>query len=127
MRIVVEIPIDGEGPRSIKELMDCLIGIWGRYLARNPFPKLYAVRPRYQQEPNAGEYEVWKSPAQTFESGWGDCDDLVLWRGAELVAIGEDASCQCQYVRGVGTLRMHVKIRRGDRRVEDPSVEVERR
>jgi hypothetical protein len=127
VRVVVEIPVDDEnGPWAVKLLMDALICIWGRYLSRHQFPKLYSCRIRYQQEPNAGQYEVWKSPAQTFEDGWGDCDDLVLWRAAELVAAGERASCQTIARRNAAGVRMHVRVRRQSGKEEDPSLEVEK-
>lgn len=48
----------------------------------------------------------------------GDCDQLVIWRLIELHAQGEpSAACKCDYIHSA----MHVRIRRADGRVEDPS------
>jgi hypothetical protein len=122
MRVRCEIPIDEVGAHSIRELLDALSTIWARYLAKHPLPSLYSSGIRFQTEPNVGEYEDWKTPHQTFEDGWGDCDDLVLYRLAELRAAGERATVVV--MRRKGTRKFHVLVRRGNRQLEDPSLEV---
>lgn len=122
MRIVLDIPIDEDGPRSVKELLDTLIRIWGRRMRRFPLPPLYGSGIVFRPDPKAGVEERWHSPARTFELGCGDCDQLLLYRGAELVAAGEDASCQCIAQRTAVGTKMHVRMRRGNGTLEDPSV-----
>lgn len=122
MHVRCEIPIDEVGAYSIRELLDALATIWARYLAKHPLPGLYSSGIRFQKEPNAGQYEDWKTPHQTLEDGWGDCDDLVIYRAAELRASGERASVVV--MRRKGTSKFHVLIRRGNGQLEDPSLVV---
>lgn len=122
MRIVCDIPIDEDGPRAAKELLDCLARIWARRMRRVPFPKLYSAGIRYRIEPNAGTFEQWKSPVQTFESGWGDCDDLTIYRVAELLAVGEGAESQVVSQTTPIGIRMHARVARGNGAEEDPSI-----
>lgn len=127
MRVVLEIPIDENGPRAVKELLDTLAAIWARSLRAQPLPPLYSTGIGYREEENAGLYEDWQSPRRTFERGLGDCDDLVLYRVAELQAAGERASVQCLAQRSSVGVKMHVRVRRQDGREEDPSVILMRR
>jgi hypothetical protein len=81
-------------------------------------PPLYSTHVRYQPEPNSGKgVEEWADPWTVVKRGWGDCDDLVIYRIAELRAAGEHATC---IVRRRGK-RMHVKVRRASGAQEDPS------
>lgn len=122
MRIVCDIPIDEDGPRAAKELLDCLARIWARRMRRVPFPSLYSAGVRYQVEPNAGTFEQWKSPVQTFEDGWGDCDDLSLYRVAELLASNEAAETQVLAQSTPIGVRMHARVARANGSEEDPSI-----
>lgn len=127
MRVVIDLPIDDNGPRSVKELLDVLIRIWGRRMRRFPLPELYRSGISYRVDPKTGIEERWQSPAKTFELGEGDCDQLVLYRAAELVAGGEDATVQCIARRSPIGTRMHVRVLRASGRVEDPSVILSKR
>lgn len=122
MRIVIDIPIDQDGPRAVKELLDALIRFWGRRMRRHPLPPLYQSGIVFRPDPSAGVEENWRSPVVTFEHGSGDCDQLVLYRGAELQAAGEDATSQCMAQRSPIGTKMHVRVRRANGLVEDPSV-----
>lgn len=124
MRIVCDIPIDENGARAVWLMLEALVAVWAPYLKANPLPPLYESGVRYQAEPNAGEYEDFKSPLRTYAEGWGDCDDLIIYRCAELRAAGELATVQC--MRKVGTSRMHVRVRRQNGLLEDPSIEIEK-
>jgi hypothetical protein len=126
MRVVCDIPLEVGGGQAVKALLDCLSDIWAAQLRRKPLPPLYSTGVRYEREPNAGQWEDFKPPYRTFEDGFGDCDDLVLWRVAELKAKGERASVQCLVKADPTGLKMHVRVRRADGREEDPSVLVER-
>lgn len=123
MRIVIDIPIDEDGPRAVKELLDVLIVIWGRRLRRFPLPALYRSGIVFAPDPSAGSEERWRPPSVTFEQGSGDCDQLVLYRGAELWANGETGvSSQCMAQRSPTGTKMHVRVRRASGAVEDPSL-----
>jgi hypothetical protein len=127
--VICRIPITQKyGPLAVKELLDTLGRIAARELLVHPLPPLYTTGIRYAEEPNAGKFELWKCPVQTFEDGSGDCDDLVIYRLAELLASGERASAQCmaETRNGILTGRMHVRVRRADGSVEDPSFLVDK-
>jgi hypothetical protein len=127
VRIVLEIPIDEDGPRAVKDLLDALAVIWARRLRRVPLPPLYSSGIYYAEEENIGKFEDWQSPSRTFELGKGDCDDLVLYRVAELQAAGERATVQCLAQRSAIGVKMHVRVRRANGVEEDPSVILTRR
>jgi hypothetical protein len=122
MRIRVEIPIDENGPKSVQELLSCLTRIWARHHATRPLPSLYGSGIVYQTEPNVGEYEVWKRPMETFEDGWGDCDDLTLYRCVELICGGRGATPQTIAQRSALGVKMHVRVEHPNGTVEDPSL-----
>lgn len=122
MRIILDIPIDEGGPTAVKELLDTLIRIWGRRMRRFPLPALYRSGIVFRPDPRAGIEERWRSPVETFEEGAGDCDQLTLYRGAELFASGEQATAQCIAKRSPIGTKMHVLVRRGNGVLEDPSI-----
>lgn len=55
-----------------------------------PVPKLYRSGVRFEPEPNEGLYEDFADCLTVLGRGWGDCDDLVAYRVAELRESGED-------------------------------------
>lgn len=72
-------------------------------------PPLHRSGVQYRPEPTYGQgFEDFALPFETNARGWGDCDDLVIWRLAELMASGENAGCRCEWVGP----RMHVLVRR---------------
>jgi hypothetical protein len=86
----------------------------------HPLPPLYASGVQYRLEPNHGDgWEDFANPWTTYARGWGDCDDLVLWRLVELLVAGERVSAtRAEWVHPT----VHVLVRRQDRSLEDPSV-----
>lgn len=107
-----------------------------RALGPRVFPPLYASHIRFQPEPWAGKLEEFAHALKVVKRGWGDCDDLVSYRIAELRVFGdrlagtppEKATVRI-YGRGK---KMHAQLRRGDapapragetdrRTIEDPS------
>ncbi len=119
MVILTRLPFTGPAlALASKELLECLAGIAARGLREKPLPLLYQSRVRYQKEPNSGTgVEEWATPWDVNERGWGDCDDLVIWRVAELRAQGENATVQVVWIGK----RFHVRVRRANGSVEDPS------
>jgi|WetSurMetagenome_2_1015567.scaffolds.fasta_scaffold337737_2 hypothetical protein len=109
-------PNRGGGP-FLKGLIEFLAAQWVPIYRAAPLPPLYQGTVVYRPEPNRGLWEDFASPAEVFERGWGDCDDLAIARIVELLAHGIPASCQ--FVRKIGTTRMHVRVRNNGR-VEDP-------
>jgi hypothetical protein len=81
-------------------------------------PPLYESGVVYRLEASHGEgLEDFALPSTTYARGWGDCDDLVLWRVAELRAGGERATVRADYLDG----EVHVQVRRASGALEDPS------
>lgn len=85
-------------------------------LRAHRIPLLYRSGVRYVAEP-PGE-EKWLLPLQVLRLGYGDCEDLVAWRVAELRCIGERATPALKTIRpGL----MHCLVRRADGSLECPS------
>lgn len=114
-------PERGGGP-FLKGLIEFLAEQWVPIYKAAPLPPLYQGTIRYRTEPNRGLWEDFANPAEVFERGWGDCDDLVFYRIVELLAHDQPASCQ--WLRRIGTSRMHVRVRRGPL-IEDPCLIVQ--
>lgn len=72
-------------------------------------PPLHRSGVRYRPEATYGKgLEEFALPFQTNGRKYGDCDDLCIWRLAELMRSGENASCRCEWMGP----RMHVLVRR---------------
>jgi len=119
VRIVLDVPLSGRPlALAIRRLIHALADVWSDGLTRNPLPPIYRSGVRYAPEPNQGRWEAFDNPWTCHARGWVDCDDAVAWRLGELRARGEQATCQ---VLRKGK-RYHVRVRRADGRVEDPSL-----
>lgn len=82
-------------------------------------PPLFSTGIKFRMENGHGNgFEEFCLPWTTYKRGFGDCDDLVIYRIAELRAAGERAGCNTQW-RGS---ELHVRVRRGDGSIEDPSL-----
>jgi len=104
-----------------------------------PLPPLYRSGIRYAVEPWGGKCEEFADVLTMLKRGWGDCDDLVGYRVAELQESGINADVRLywRFFRngkrvpesevtggtmppGV-TMMMHCEVRHPDGRIEDPS------
>ena len=93
-------------------------------------PPLYESGVRYEEEPAGQPYEEFASIPVVLSRGWGDCDDVVSWRIAELRNQGEHAKVRLKWQPDFtrGARLYHVMVRRaatgGDGRglIEDPSL-----
>lgn len=104
--------------------------LWARALKANPLPPLYSCRVRYQPERTDSLAEEWCDPYTVKERGFGDCDDLTIWRLAEILneanwkltdGIGELPAWPCiAWQRGTGNYHVLIRHRAGDR-MEDPA------
>ncbi len=102
--------------RVIRAIAEC----WVEQLKRHPLPPLYKSGVIYKPEPTSNPYEVFSDPYTTYLEGWGDCDDLVIWRIAEVLASGSEAWPVA--MRKIGTTRYHVAVRLENGDEEDPSI-----
>jgi hypothetical protein len=112
--------------KSFQYVLNACIEAAADELKRRPLPSLYhpaCSHIRYQPEPWAGEgVEEFANPFDVFERGWGDCDDLVIFRGAQLRSVG--LPCHARILHQVETNKYHTQLTRDfDGIVEDPSLE----
>lgn len=110
-----------ENPRLVKGLIDGVAGACAAFWKDWQLPPLYRSGIVYRKEPLHGSgFEDFALPWQTYLRRWGDCDDLVIYRVAELLAHGEKAHCIADWNRG----ELHVRVRRANGQEEDPSIEL---
>jgi len=92
-------------------------------------PTIYESGVQFRPEPWQGKFEEFADALTTYRRKWGDCDDLVAWRVAELRTIGDRRlglkPCKAtikiywrDYVEGKG---FHCEVRMPDGSVEDVS------
>lgn len=109
----------GGNPADLTDMLGGLVAAARRDLQKNGGASLYESGVRYQRE--APGREDWYLPSQTRRRRKGDCEDLSLWRAAELQEAGEDA---WPLVYRSGPRTLHVVVERGDGTIEDPSREL---
>lgn len=80
-------------------------------------PPLYRSGVVYRREPRG--VEVWQTAAVTARLGRGDCEDLAIYRAAELRRAGIGAEAVVLRTRTRGQL--HAVVRYPDGAIEDPS------
>lgn len=120
MRVVLTIEGSGRAlALTIRDLLQAAAEGHARELRRGRrLPSLYLSGVRYRPEPTRGTgVEYFDDPWTVLQRGHGDCDDLVIWRLAELLAAGEQASAICEW----RVPRYHVSVRRANGSAEDPS------
>ena len=103
--------------------------LWSRELKRRPLPDFYSLKLRYCPEPTSNAAEEWVDPYVVMERGYGDCDDLVIFRLGQILAAsnwsladgtGTLPAWPCiAWERGTGNY--HVLIRHRDGSTEDPA------
>ena len=87
-----------------------------------PAPELYKSGVKFAPEPfKDGEH--FDLPGFVVKRGWGDCDDLVIWRLIECYRHGELAASPA-VVWPEGSRKYHARLRRADGTLEDPTLQV---
>lgn len=124
MQIILDVPVRGRDlAEYIRNLLNVTSDMYAVALRNNPLPPLYRTQVRYRHEPTAGTgKEFFDSPWTVYSRGWGDCDDLVLWRLAELKAGMSHATAVALRETKPETGRFHVGVRRWTGQLEDPSL-----
>lgn len=109
--------IDIRDSDEIKDLLTGLVLLNLGQLRRGLVPPLSAApHVRYRREPRGRE--AWQSAMQTFERGFGDCEDLASWEAASLQLVGQKAFADIIEVRpGL----KHCVVRLEDGSISDPS------
>lgn len=119
---------------SIQLIMLALAEAWSLEFRRKQPPKLYKSGIIYQPEPPGLPAEEWADPYTVADRRWGDCDDLVLYRLAEIfhesgydprTGTREGLPAWPQVMRALdGTKRYHIAIRHADGTEEDPALKL---
>ena len=107
----------GDDPAQVRAAVLGLAAVSRVQMASHDFPLLYESGIRYQREP-AGR-ENWQTAAETLARGFADCEDLAAYRLAELHRQGEEQATID--VKQVNPDLMHIRVRRADGTLEDPS------
>ena len=116
---------------SIQRIILALAEAWADEIARRPVTPLYKSSVQFKPEPKENLAEEFVDPYTLRERGYGDCDDLVISRLAEIYAQtgwrsitspNEKMPAWPAVARKLGTLDYHVMIRHADGREEDPSI-----
>ena len=109
-----------DSEKALLWLLESMINIGRIELRRNKLPPLYKAGVVYQREEDT---EEWKDPVTVWTDGYGDCEDLSIWRCAEL----RNNHKKCQpYIRyrvdpETGMYIYHVMVMRANGALEDPS------
>lgn len=148
MFVRTRIPAPSHGGLSywVKSVLDGMalgcVPLWESW----KLPPLYESGIRFAYEPNHGDgHEEFAQPPDVYARGWGDCDDLVVYRCAELlaaqlppnwgdlperkqreiltrIAIGQ-ASGKLPSVSAIWQgASIHVRVRMPNDDIEDPSI-----
>lgn len=128
MRCVIECPQNG---RALARPFQLLLNAAGEMTAaafkERPLPSLYTSHVRYQPEPDLppGQpiTEFFDSPYTCWIRGYGDCDDLVIWRMAELIAAGIPAHARILRLKGTSRYHCQVTLDDGSGTIEDPCLQ----
>jgi len=124
MWIIQHLPYpSGMLARPFQLALNASIQCAAELMRQSPLPPLYTTQIRFAPEPWEGSgVEEFADPWTVYARGWGDCDDLVIYRAAELVAAGFPA--HARILRDVATNRYHSQVARDfDNRWEDPSLQ----
>jgi hypothetical protein len=123
--LTVEVLVDFAAPGFVANFVaKTLVGMAEGYapaFGLLGLPGLYqsGIRFRLPREHGTG-LERFKLPHQLLKEGYGDCDQLVLYRLSELYSKGERASCRAVWEGP----NVHVLVRRASGALEDPSLKV---
>lgn len=131
--MLVQGKLPGSGPHLMYGIQDVLLGYakaYARELLLRPLKNFYSYKIRYQPEPANQRFEDWADPWTVIERGWGDCDDMVLWRLAEILVAskwqeGDPLPAWPLVAQKIGTENYHVLLRHRSGKTEDPAAIME--
>ncbi len=95
--------------QSLLLLMEAMCAINLLHLRQQRYPKLYESGVVYRRENGT---ENWLDIPSVIKAGWGDCEDLVFWRVAELRKEGVKAAPFAKWRRVNGVFKYHALVRR---------------
>lgn len=131
MFVLLKLPGKGRDlSRTIRDHIMSQAEAWAEELKSNPLPPFYQCGIRYRPEPLRAPCEEWVDPYTVKQRGYGDCDDMVIWRLAEILAKSgydpirqgpRNAPAHPAVARKRNTGRYHVLIRHSNGEFEDPA------
>jgi hypothetical protein len=95
--------------QSLLLLMEAMCAIDLLHLRQQRYPKLYESGVVYRREDRT---ENWLDIPHIIKAGWGDCEDLVFWRVAELRQQKIKAAPFAKWRRVNGVYKYHALVRR---------------
>jgi hypothetical protein len=95
--------------QSLLLLMEAMCAIDLLHLRQQHYPKLYESGVVYRREDRT---ENWLDIPSVIKAGWGDCEDLVFWRVAELRKEGVKAAPFAKWRRVNDVYKYHALVRR---------------
>ena len=95
--------------QSLLLLMEAMCAIDLLHLRHRSYPKLYESGVVYRREDRT---ENWLDIPHVIKAGWGDCEDLVFWRVAELRHQKIKAAPFAKWRRVNGVYKYHALVRR---------------
>ena len=101
----------------VKHILEGLALASAPFFRQMKLPDLYESGIKFAPEPNHGEFEEFALPWVTLARKWGDCDDLIIYRLAQIISEGTKAKVRCAFYGN----EMHVQIRHQNGSLEDPS------
>ncbi len=112
-----------QSEKALLSLLESMVLIARMELRANRLPPLYKAGVRYRREEGT---EIWKDPISVYKDGYGDCEDLSIWRTAELQENGKRASPTIRYRIDpiTKTYIYHVLVLRANGKLEDPSLKL---
>lgn len=114
LRLRADLPIFQIGAFQAK-LVETLAEWNAETLLRYVYPRLYDSGVAYRSEPTR---DIWRDIPGVLHMGYGDCEDLVAWRLAELWLSNVSArAIVSPSLDGI----THVMVELSDGRLEDPS------
>ena len=108
-----------QSQKALLWLLESMINIARIELKENRLPPLYKAGVIYVREETT---EIWKDPITVYRDKEGDCEDLAIWRVAELRNNGKKARAYIRYRihPQTGGYIYHVMVQRPNG-LEDPS------
>lgn len=128
--IIVSIPLFSKSDKSdalasknaLMMLLETLMRINQAYLAEHPdTPALYSSGIVYRPEFGT---EEWQDIGTTLERGYGDCEDLAAWVGAEFRSHGVNANPYLRMQLHKNAFRIHALAQLPTGEIEDPSLKL---
>jgi len=127
MRLYLNIAVPVAGEVGLHAALEALVALDRVYLRAHPrTPPLRRAGVRYLRDADAGTQanpptELWLTVPDAIRAGGADCKVLAAWRVAELRERGELGA---RPVLSRHRHLWHVRVRRADGRIEDPSAEL---